>query len=78
LSFGNNFLRKLKKIYKKDKLLYKRIKDFLVLFSEDPFYSGFRTHRVTVSNYGKVFSSRVTGDIRIIWVFEEEITLLLL
>jgi mRNA-degrading endonuclease YafQ of YafQ-DinJ toxin-antitoxin module len=77
-SFHNKFLRKLKKLYKKDKFLYERVKTFLENLAEDPFYPGFKTHRIVVTDYGKVYSSRVTGDIRVIWNLENGCTILLL
>lgn len=78
LSFDKNFLRKLKKYYKKDKALYIRVKIFLKSFVNDPFYSGFKSHRVFVSNHRKVYASRVTGDIRVIWSLEDDYIILLL
>ena len=78
LSFDKNFLRKLKKYYKKNKALHGRVKIFLKSFANDPFYSGFKTHRVIVPNHRKVYASRVTGDIRVIWNLEDDYTILLL
>ena len=78
LSFDKNILRKLRRIYKKDKLLYKKYKNFLVKFSEDPFYPSLNTHKVFISDYGSVYSSSVTGDIRVIWSLEEDYVLRLL
>ena len=78
ISFDKNFLRKIKKIYKRDKSLYKRYRTFLIKFSENPFYPGLNTHKVTVSGYGRVYSSTITGDIRVIWNLEENYVLLLL
>jgi len=37
-----------------------------------------KTHKVFISDYGKVYSSNVTGDIRVIWSLEETYVLLLL
>lgn len=78
LSFHSKFLRKLKKLYKKDKFLYQKVKTFLEKLSEDPFYPGFKTHRVVVLNYEKIYSSRVTGDIRVVWSLEDDNTILFL
>jgi len=38
----------------------------------DPYYPGLRTHKVKTPEYGEIFSSRVTGDIRILWNFREK------
>ncbi len=49
--------------------------NFLTL---DPFYPGLKTHKVNSRLFGNAFSSRVTGDIRIIWKFDDNKTLTLL
>ncbi len=37
--------------------------------SADPFHPSLRTHKVQTRSYGLGYSSRVTGDLRIIWNF---------
>jgi mRNA-degrading endonuclease YafQ of YafQ-DinJ toxin-antitoxin module len=38
----------------------------------NPFDLSLKTHQVNISSQGKVWSSRVTGDLRLIWEFDED------
>ena len=49
-----------------------KVRSTLKKMLEDPFDSSLVTHQVNVSSLGKVWSSRVTGDLRIIWDFNEK------
>ena len=42
----------------------------LQLLRQNPHYPSLRSHRVNTRFLGEHWSSRVTGDIRIIWDFE--------
>lgn len=39
----------------------------LKLLGQDPWEPSLKSHKVTTDLFGKVFSSSITGDIRIIW-----------
>ena len=69
-----------KKVTKGNQNLQKRIQKALKLLKQDPFYPSLKTHKVTTRNYGEKWSSWATGDIRIIWHFDEnqQLTILLL
>ncbi|MDX9739273.1 MAG: hypothetical protein RBT33_02835 [Candidatus Dojkabacteria bacterium] len=69
--FTVGFKRRLKKISKKDLILKNLVKETIKSISEDPFQETLRTHQVNISKYGKVYSSSVNKDIRIIWNFQE-------
>jgi mRNA-degrading endonuclease YafQ of YafQ-DinJ toxin-antitoxin module len=69
LDFSKEFISSYKKLLRKNKLLRPRFKKALGNLSENPFYKGLRTHRVKTRKYGERYSSRVTGDLRIIWDF---------
>ena len=45
--------------------------------SYNPFYPSLKTHSVDIASLGKVYSSRVTGDIRIVWAFKEDLIIVL-
>jgi mRNA-degrading endonuclease YafQ of YafQ-DinJ toxin-antitoxin module len=68
----SKFERDFKKISKKDKRVAKRILKGIEGLKENPFSSGLETHSVKISSLGKVYSSRITGDIRIIWFFKSK------
>lgn len=72
INFTSQFLRKFKKLSKKDRLIVKNTRNVLHQLAIDPFQPNLHTHK-----YKKDYSTRVTGDIRIIWNFtgDNEITL---
>ena len=73
----SKFERDFKKISKKDKRVAKRILKGIEELRENPFSSGLETHSVKTSSLGKVYSSRITGDLRIIWFFKSRGTIVL-
>ncbi len=44
----------------------------------DPYYPSLKTHKVDITNFGVVYSSRVTGDIRIVWKYLNRDTIVIL
>ena len=73
----NKFEKEYRRIVKGNLVLGKRIVDVITQLNVDPFYTGLKTHSVNISGLGKVYSSRVTGDVRIVWCFEGEYILIL-
>lgn len=71
LIFSKDFLKSYSKLVKRNKDLKNRIDNVLLLLAKDPFYVGLKTHKADTVLYGYKFSSRVTGDLRIIWDFED-------
>jgi len=65
------FLRDYKK-YRRDNAVKKQVRQVFKLLKQNPFKSQLRTHRVNVPSLGFIYSSRVTGDIRLLWEFDEE------
>ncbi len=63
------FKKSYEKLIKGNIRLTDRVQKTVHLLSENPFHSGLKTHKVTSRNFGEAFSSRVTGDLRIIWSF---------
>ena len=64
--------RKYKKLTTKNIHLQEKIQEVLKILVDNPFHSKLKTHKVQITNYGIVYSSSVTKDIRIIWEFEKE------
>ncbi len=78
LKFAKKFAKKQKKLIYENQCLKPRIQKTLLALCIDPFYKSLRTHKIQIAD-GYVYSSRVTGDIRIIWEFENsELSILLL
>jgi len=65
------FKKKYKKIVQTANLK-KAVQKTLIQLETDPFYTGLKTHKViSLATNSVEFSSRVTGDIRIIWNFSD-------
>lgn len=71
------FQREFKKVVKRNSGLEEKFLSVIERLSMNPFNRGLRTHYVNISGFGKVFSSRVTGDIRIIWNFKDDTIIIL-
>lgn len=71
--------KKYKKLTTKNKHLQEKVQEILKILVDDPFHSKLKTHKVQITNYGIVYSSRITQDIRIIWDIEiDKVTIVLL
>jgi len=71
------FDRDIKK-FRKNKEILLRINTTLKLLLTDPYASTLQTHQVNLPSLGYVRSSRVTGDLRLLWVFDHEDALLII
>lgn len=69
LKASDKCTKKYSKLTSKDSRLKDILRPVLNKLQLDPFYPGLRTHKVNSKRYGVKRSSRVTGDIRIIWEF---------
>lgn len=79
LEFTKKVAKKYKKLTTKNIQLQEKIHETLKVLVDDPFHSRLKTHKVQITNYGIVYSSSITKDIRIIWDFEKDkITIILL
>jgi mRNA-degrading endonuclease YafQ of YafQ-DinJ toxin-antitoxin module len=78
---SNNFRKQYFKLIEKDSLVGKRIDKVTNFLQVNPFHPGLNTHVIgNHRKYGNIYSSRVTGDIRILWAISpsEELVILLL
>lgn len=78
LNFLNPFEKKYKKLTKKDLDLRKKVDKTLAKMIEDPYNPALKTRKVNTLNNGEQRSSRVTGDVRIIWNFDKNQQLVIL
>ena len=74
----SRFRNRYKKLTGKNKKLESLILKTLKLLKTDPSYKSLRTHKVFISSFGEVYSSYVTGDLRIIWMWVESKLIILL
>lgn len=73
-----NFERKLNLFYKKDKDLYAIIIHIMEKLEINPFDRTLHTHKVNSVRGNGTYSSRVTGNIRIIWIVQGSQIIILL
>lgn len=79
LEFTKKAARKYNKLTAKNIPLQEKVQEILKILVENPFHLKLKTHKVQITNYDIVYSSRITQDIRIIWDLEKEkITIVLL
>jgi mRNA-degrading endonuclease YafQ of YafQ-DinJ toxin-antitoxin module len=66
------------KVYKKDRKTLVKIDSTISSLLDEPFNQGLKTHLVNIPIIGKCWSSRVTRDIRILWTFSKENTMIII
>lgn len=72
LRFASTFDSTYKVVIKGHKEFEKRTEKTLRLLKTDPFYPSLKSHRVNTRNFEKKWSSWISGDLRIIWDFDEK------
>jgi mRNA-degrading endonuclease YafQ of YafQ-DinJ toxin-antitoxin module len=72
IHFAKPFWKHLDKVVGNDKKLREKVMKTAQQVGVDPFYVSLRSHKVTTSKFGKVWSSWVTGDLRLIWNFDKD------
>lgn len=79
LETTSHFRKKYQKLVLKDKNIQNKILKALEVLRKDPRYPSLKTHKVHIQKFEDVYSSYVTGDIRMIWEkIDDKQTLLLL
>lgn len=68
---SKHFDREYRKIAKNNKLLNELILNTIFALRKDPFSIGLRTHLVNSFICKDAYSSRVSKDTRIIWIFDQ-------
>jgi mRNA interferase YafQ len=67
IEYDQDFQKSFKKVIGKNAKLLKKLKHCIETLAKDPFYPSLRSHKVDTIFEENVYSSWVTGDIRIIW-----------
>ncbi len=65
------FVKKYTKIIKRNKPLQEKINKVILEISNDPTSPKLKTHKILLGKNDFSYSSRVTGDIRIIWDYDK-------
>ena len=74
----NKAKRDIKRYKKKDKKIVEKIEKTLLELGNNPFKRSLGTHKVKTKDSGIAYSTRVTGDLRVIWKFEKGKIILIL
>ncbi len=72
LKFNKIFLRIFKKYFKKNQKLSKSLTKTLEKIRKDPFDISLKTHKVDTIRNKDIYSSSITADWRLGWIFEEK------
>lgn len=78
LYFSMVLKRSIKKLIRSNTQLKKATRKALDILKKDPFYQSLKTHKVHTRLHGVKYSSWVTGDIRLIWDYDVNDTLVLI
>lgn len=71
------FKKSVEKLIKQNRIIFKKINTTVFKLASNPFDQSLRSHKVNTRNLGLRYSSRVDGDLRIIWSFDEEENLII-
>ncbi len=72
INFSKYSRKKAEKLVSKSKELRQKLGQTLIILSETPFDLALKTHKVNSKKFGERYSSRLTGDLRIIWDFDKD------
>ena len=72
LELTPEFIKDYQKLVKKNKLLIKSFEKALELLVKNPKHNSLRSHKVDTLDNEDVWSSSVTGDIRVIWIYDKD------
>jgi len=66
------------KSFRKDPQTQRKIDKTVISLIQDPHHHTLKTHQVNIPIIGKCWSSRVTGDLRILWTFGRKDNLIII
>ena len=66
------FDRSYKRLSKKNSFLNSIVPEVVKKIRRDPFETSLHSHKVISRNHGLVYSSRVTKDLRILWIEQDK------
>lgn len=64
---SKTFRRKYAKLIANNQLVRLRVDSVIEQLKNNPWHAALKTHKVNTPKWGEAYSSRATGDIRIIW-----------
>lgn len=75
---AKSFTKDLKKLVKQKRISIEKINSIIYKLAQDPFAQSLNTHKVNTKALRVKYSSRVDGDLRMIWDFDEHENLVIL
>ncbi len=78
IEFSEPFRKSLKKLIKSHRLSLDKFNRILLVLAADPFAKNLFTHKVNTRILGIRYSSRIDGDLRLIWELQEKKLIILL
>lgn len=78
LRLTTTFISSKEKVVKTNQILNKRLKITLQKLTVDPTHSSLKSHKVNTPDYGIRWSSWITGDLRIIWDYDDNQRLIII
>jgi mRNA-degrading endonuclease YafQ of YafQ-DinJ toxin-antitoxin module len=70
--YSSSFEKNFRKVVGKNVELKQKFRKTLKLLKQDPFYPSLKSHKASTKNFGTLWSSWVTGDLRIVWEFDKK------
>lgn len=78
LKFSRLYETNYDRLCKNNNRLKQRIGIILKLLSLDPHHHSLKSHKVYAKDIGEAWSSSVTGDLRLIWLYDSDNRLIIL
>lgn len=72
LKYLSGFTKSYQKIIKGDFILEKQFLKTLKLLKTDPQYPSLQSHKVDIISQNDVWVSRISGDVRIAWFYDDQ------
>lgn len=73
LEYSLDYLKNYKKYIQKNTKLLKALNKTLETLAQNPFHNSLHSHKVDTRKNKDIWSSSITGDWRIAWVFDENV-----
>lgn len=71
------FTKSVEKLLKQRRISLTKINNVIIKLSSNPFDPSLKSHKVNTRTFGLQYSSRIDGDLRIIWSFDENENLII-
>lgn len=77
LEFTSKAIRSIRKYIKSESKLEQKFINTFEQLATDPFAHNLSTHKISSKKYGTAYSSRISGDLRVLWQIKQTRILLI-